>query len=324
MNKTKMHGLKKAALVATMLLGVILPLKADSTNTEDFLQTFGWVVGSQSGLSELQLSPTELKEVIAGMKASAEGGEIAFNPQADGPGFEGYLTNRSMQIAQATATGQKPNVAEANAEEKRYLEVLGWLIGQQAGLPQLALDRKDVNAFANGIDDALSGRPSKLSLEENGPAIQQFLMQRAAEAIKAEVEVNVAAAAAKTAELLGNPEYKQTESGLIYRIVDSGSDKKPAASDKVRVNYTGWLLDGTMFDSSVERGQPAEFGLDQVIDGWTEGLQLIGEGGEIELYIPYNLAYGKEGKAPVIPPASMLHFNVELLAINPDSSNKAN
>jgi len=109
--------------------------------------------------------------------------------------------------------------------------------------------------------------------------------------------------------------FSKTSSGLEYRILRKGTGAKPKATDEVRVNYHGWLDDGKVFDSSYKRREPAEFPLNGVIKGWTEGLQLVGEGGMIELQIPYNLAYGENGRPPVIPPKARLHFLVELLKV---------
>src|SRR3954453_4953258 len=101
--------------------------------------------------------------------------------------------------------------------------------------------------------------------------------------------------------------YSKTSSGLEYRVLRKGTGAKPKATDEVRVNYHGWLDDGKVFDSSHTRGEPAEFPLNGVIKGWTEGLQLVGEGGMIELQIPFELAYGERGRPPVIPPKARLH-----------------
>ena len=109
--------------------------------------------------------------------------------------------------------------------------------------------------------------------------------------------------------------FSATESGLKYRVLRKGTGGKPVATDKVKVNYHGWLDGGKMFDSSYERGMPAEFPLNGVIKGWTEGLQLVGEGGMIELEIPFELAYGERGRPPKIPPKATLHFLVELLKV---------
>jgi FKBP-type peptidyl-prolyl cis-trans isomerase len=110
---------------------------------------------------------------------------------------------------------------------------------------------------------------------------------------------------------------KTTASGLQYEILTEGSGAKPVATDKVKVHYTGKLIDGTVFDSSVERGKPAIFGLNQVIKGWTEGLQLMSKGAKYKFYIPSELAYGEKGAGEKIPPLAALIFDVELLEINP-------
>ena len=108
---------------------------------------------------------------------------------------------------------------------------------------------------------------------------------------------------------------KTTESGLQYLVLEEGNDVHPSATDEVTVHYTGKLIDGTVFDSSVERGEPATFALNQVIKGWTEGLQLMGEGAKYRLFIPYELAYGEQGAGDVIPPYSTLIFDVELIKV---------
>ena len=109
--------------------------------------------------------------------------------------------------------------------------------------------------------------------------------------------------------------FQTTGSGLKYRILRKGTGANPAATSKVKVHYHGWLDDGKVFDSSYERREPIEFGLNQVIKGWTEGMQLVGKGGMIELEIPSNLGYGDRGAGGAIPPKATLHFLVELLEV---------
>lgn len=121
--------------------------------------------------------------------------------------------------------------------------------------------------------------------------------------------------AADAAEGASSGDFRTTASGLKYKIVRPGSDRKPTVADSVSCHYKGWLKDGTVFDSSYDRGEPTEFPLGGVIAGWTEGLQLIGEGGEIELEIPSDLGYGPRGFPPKIPGGATLHFKVELLKV---------
>jgi FKBP-type peptidyl-prolyl cis-trans isomerase len=109
--------------------------------------------------------------------------------------------------------------------------------------------------------------------------------------------------------------FQKTNNGLKYRIIEEGTGKRPGKTSTVVCNYRGWLDNGREFDSSYKRGEPAEFALNQVIPGWTEGLQLIKEGGKIELEVPSRLGYGESGMPPVIPPNSKLHFEVELVKV---------
>ena len=109
--------------------------------------------------------------------------------------------------------------------------------------------------------------------------------------------------------------FAQTPSGLQYRVLRAGNGAKPTAAQKVKVHYHGWLDGGKVFDSSYDRGETISFGLNQVIKGWTEGMQLVGEGGMIELTIPADLGYGARGAGGVIPPNATLHFLVELIAV---------
>ena len=110
--------------------------------------------------------------------------------------------------------------------------------------------------------------------------------------------------------------FTKTESGLSYRIRRRSDGRRPASRDSVTVHYKGWLDDGTVFDSSYERGEPSTFRLNQVVKGWTEGMQYVGEGGMIELEVPPDLGYGEKGAGKKIPPGAMLHFLVELVSIN--------
>ena len=175
-----------------------------------------------------------------------------------------------------------------------------------------------VEDFTAGLKAILSGEPTALSIEEAGAALESFFAELEAEqarrqesagkVFRKEGEDWLAANASK-------PGVKVLASGLQYKVITQGKGRTPKASDKVRCHYCGTLIDGTKFDSSYDRNQPAVFGLNQVIAGWTEGLQLMSEGSKYELYIPYQLAYGTQGAPGAIPPYAALIFTVELLEV---------
>ncbi len=148
----------------------------------------------------------------------------------------------------------------------------------------------------------------------NAPAVFEFekgnIAKKAEEKTRAIQELSKEVVTKKSASM------KKTDSGLFYTIEKEGEGQNPKPTDQVTVHYTGRFLDGKVFDSSVERGQPATFGLNQVIKGWTEGLQLIKPGGKVKLLIPPALAYGEQGYPGAIPPSSWLEFDVELIKIN--------
>ena len=175
----------------------------------------------------------------------------------------------------------------------------------------------DLDLVVMGLRDLFAKEP-KMSQEEYSNTMQlcQQKMRAAAQEKAAAVAAKMKAEGeAFLAENGKKPGVKTTASGLQYEVLAEGSGKQPVAADTVRVHYTGKLLDGTVFDSSVERGEPAEFGLTQVIAGWTEGLQLMKTGSKFRFFIPAGLAYGDRGAPGAIPPCAALIFDVELLAI---------
>lgn len=189
-----------------------------------------------------------------------------------------------------------------------------YAIGQQIGRQMKSQGVKvDVDALAMSISDALAGKKSRLTEEEMQKAMQS--MQEAVMKEQAEEgKKNREKGEAFLKENMKKQGVKTTKSGLQYEVIKEGKGASPKASDKVKVHYRGTLLDGTEFDSSYARNAPAEFPLNAVIPGWTEGLQLMKPGALYKLYVPGDLAYGERGR-PSIPSNSVLIFEVELLEI---------
>lgn len=190
------------------------------------------------------------------------------------------------------------------------MDKLSYSLGLGIGRQLAQMGAKDINVddFAQSIKDALAGKTPAVSDQEAQQIVNKFFeeqAQRQAAAAKAEGE-NFLAENAKKEGVVTLP------SGLQYQVLREGNGKKPAATDVVECDYEGTLINGQVFDSSYRRGERATFGLNQVIAGWTEGLQLMQEGAKYRFFIPYNLAYGERGAGQVIPPYAALIFDVEL------------
>ena len=193
---------------------------------------------------------------------------------------------------------------------------LGLGIGQQ--LSQMGANDISAEDFAQAIKDVLQGHELKVSHREAQTIVQDYfqkqeqkLQAQRAEAGKAHKEAGekYLAENAKKEGVITLP------SGLQYQVLKEGNGKKPTAKDTVQCHYEGFLIDGTVFDSSIQRGEPATFPLQQVIAGWTEGLQLMQEGAKYRFFIPYRLAYGEGGAGSSIPPFAALIFDVELIEV---------
>ncbi len=193
---------------------------------------------------------------------------------------------------------------------------LGLGIGQQ--LAQMGAQDLNVDDFAESIRDVLQGRELKVSHREAQQIVQAYFQQQEARMNAERAEKGKEAKVAGEKYLAENAKKDgviTTASGLQYQVLREGNGKKPTAKDSVKCHYEGFLIDGTVFDSSVQRGEPAVFGLQQVIAGWTEGLQLMQEGGKYRFFIPYRLAYGEGGAGQLIPPFATLIFDVELIEV---------
>ena len=193
---------------------------------------------------------------------------------------------------------------------------LGLGIGQQ--LAQMGATDLNVDDFAQSIKDVLAGNELKVSHREAQQIVQEYFAKKE-EGLNAERAEKGKAAKAEGERYLAENAKKDgvitLPSGLQYQVLREGNGKKPSAKDSVKCHYEGFLIDGTVFDSSVQRGEPATFGLQQVIAGWTEGLQLMQEGAKYRFFIPYRLAYGEGGAGQMIPPYAALIFDVELIEV---------
>lgn len=219
--------------------------------------------------------------------------------------------------------GMSLMVGQANAGEKTVLKTekdkISYSIGMNIG-GSMKRDGVDIDseAFSKGVKDAISGgKPlmSEKEMQDTLMAFSQNMKVKQAEKVKGIADKNKKEGDAFLAANKKKEGVKTTASGLQYKVIKEGTGKKPAATNTVTVHYRGTLIDGTEFDSSYKRNEPATFPVNGVIAGWTEALQLMKEGSKYQLFIPGNLAYGERGSAPQIGPNATLLFEVELISV---------
>jgi FKBP-type peptidyl-prolyl cis-trans isomerase FklB len=220
----------------------------------------------------------------------------------------------TVLFASASA-GLAQSTVNLDSEANQISYSIGVNIGENL-VDNGLMEQLDLDVFIAGLRDTVGGSP-RLSEEQMMTALMAF-QQQMMDRQRAEMESIRSASAAFLEENAKKSGVTTTASGLQYEVLSSGpaNAPKPTVNDSVLAHYHGTFTDGTMFDSSVERGEPATFGLTQVIPGWTEALQLMKKGDKWRLYIPADLAYGPNGSGP-IPPYATLIFDVELLEINP-------
>jgi FKBP-type peptidyl-prolyl cis-trans isomerase len=222
--------------------------------------------------------------------------------------------------AAPTAAPAAPAAAAPQFTPLQALEAYGWYIGKSNGLAELGFSQEEVDAIVKGMMIARDGKESPYNLQQIGPEVDKLLRGKQ-DVYLGKMKAKAAAEAEKLmTEVKAKPGVVALPSGLVYEIVQPGTGAYPKATDVVKVHYTGKLVDGTTFDTSLEPRQPgapvepAEFMLSGVIPGWTEGIQKINVGGKIKLYIPPALGYGDNGQGS-IPPGATLIFDVELLEV---------
>lgn len=216
----------------------------------------------------------------------------------------------------ASAQSAKP-LPGPQTDDQKTLYAAGAVLGQN--IAGWKLEPGELAYVLQGLDDAASGKKLAVDIEQVRPKIQAFSQARSAVAAAAEKK----AAEPFLAKAAAEKGAKKTESGLILTEIKAGSGPAPKIDDKVKVHYHGTLLDGTVFDSSVQRGEPVSFALKGVIPCWTEGLQLMKVGEKAKLVCPPDLAYGERGAGAKIKPGATLVFEVELLGIEPPAPSPA-
>ena len=186
---------------------------------------------------------------------------------------------------------------------------LGLGIGHQ--LKNMGIENFSIEDFAQSIKDVMEGKETAMTSQEAQALLNTYFQEKQ----KAEASKAISEGKAFLEENGKKEGVVTTKSGLQYEVLTEGTGKQPKATDTVRCHYEGSLINGSIFDSSYKRGEPAEFGLSQVIPGWTEGVQLMKEGAKYRFYIPYVLGYGENGAGSSIPPYSTLIFDVELIKV---------
>ena len=219
--------------------------------------------------------------------------------------------------AEEAKTEAKTGEATLESAKERISYTIGLNIGRDFANQDMDIDPDLVMI---GIQDALAGKEPRLSEEEMMAEIQAFQQEMQAKAQAKFAQMAEENRAEGEAFLAANAEQEGvivTDSGLQYKVIEEGEGESPAQSDTVTVHYTGTLIDGTKFDSSVDRGEPATFPVGGVIPGWTEALQLMKPGAKYQLFIPAELAYGERGAGQDIGPNETLVFDVELISVKP-------
>jgi FKBP-type peptidyl-prolyl cis-trans isomerase FkpA len=201
--------------------------------------------------------------------------------------------------------------ADLRTDDQKSLYAIGYVVGSR-NLGPLNLKPDELKIVEQGIAEGASGKKAAIDVEAQMEAVNKFAQGRSSAAADKE-KVAGRAYLDKAAK---EPGVTKLPSGLIYKTLTPGNGASPAATDKVKVNYEGKLTNGTVFDSSYKRGQPAEFGLNQVIKCWTEGVQKMKVGEKARLTCPSDIAYGDHGHPPTIPGGATLVFEVELLGIS--------
>ncbi len=311
--KSTLRGLVALSLAAALSLAPAIAQENAVPTTER--EKNSYMVGVDVGTSIRAVGPDmDRAEFLRAVGNALEGGEPLLSEEeaADlAPRLMQRVAVRSGQRIPGMAPGSEPPPVDAGK--------VGLLVGADIGRSLAPIRGEiDLAMLGRGVATVLDGSQPLLG-EAEIASLREAFGKRMQEQMQAQMEAagraNAEAGAAFLASNRGNKGVVTTASGLQYMVLRQGSGPRPTAASRVRVHYEGRLLDGTVFDSSYERNDPATFGLDQVIAGWTEGLQLMPVGSKYRFWIPSELAYGRSGSPGGIPPNSTLVFDVELLQL---------
>ncbi|KRP35404.1 MAG: hypothetical protein ABS34_11085 [Opitutaceae bacterium BACL24 MAG-120322-bin51] len=324
-----------AAVVVTETLAVpapaapvvAAPVAAIEVPESELIEMLGYLTAQSGGVATLKLD-------AAGIAAMAGGLQKGLAGEVNVQDFPQEAMQAAFGQAQARAEAVQTEAAELPAITPDALDKIGLVMVLQSGLAQLGFGADDAELIAKGFIAGALATAMDPAMEAKMPAFQAFIQPRA-EAAQAQAQVaqaaaqaaaeqagaslaveNIAAGQAFIAGLSADAAVQSSESGLHYKVLEPGSEVKPTMSDKVLVHYKGTLIDGTQFDSSYDRGEPAEFPLNGVVKGFGEGLTKVGAGGKIVLYIPSELGYGNSPRpGGAIKPGDTLIFECELVEI---------
>jgi FKBP-type peptidyl-prolyl cis-trans isomerase FkpA len=300
-------------IVAAALLALSVPAFAavPEPKTEDDKTMYALGALVSRNFKDFKLNAEQVKQVQVGMTDALTGKKLTVDIEKQTPKVQEYLKSyMPAHPGQPDPKDTKTSTPKPKPDQKT-LYALGVLASKN--LTDLSLTPAQVGMMEKGMADTLAGKKSAVDVAAYEPKVQEFAKAK----IAAAGDARKAKEGAATAEYAAKPGAVKSASGLIYIPVRAGTGASPAATDKVKVNYEGKLMDGTVFDSSYKRGQPIEFGLNQVIPCWTEGVQKMKVGGEATLVCPPSIAYGERGAPGAIPPNATLVFKVELLGVTP-------
>ena len=303
------------------------PVAAVEVSEAELIEMLGYLTAQSGGVATLKLD-------AAGIAAMAGGLQKGLAGEVNVQDFPQEAMQAAFGQAQARAEAVQAEAAELPAITPDALDKIGMVMVLQSGLAQLGFGADDAELIAKGFAAGALATAMDPAMEAKMPAFQAFIQPRAeaaqaaAQAAQAAAQAaaeqagaalaveNIAAGEAFIAGLSADAAVQSSESGLHYKVLEPGSEVKPTMTDKVLVHYKGTLIDGTQFDSSYDRGEPAEFPLNGVVKGFGEGLTKVGAGGKIVLYIPSELGYGNTPRpGGAIKPGDTLIFECELVEI---------